>query len=158
MNRELTSRHVENQKGEVLNMNRELTSRHVEYPEIEKDDPKNLKSTDTRIDPKERLPSIHGYPGSRSKDRVDAENLEDLLPRFIAEVVRVKYEYVSENIMEEIIVLKNVRMHGSGILFESYLCLPREEWARTFRAGDMIAFSARVKNATLEYPTEATLI
>lgn len=139
-------------------MNRELTSRRVEYPEIEKDAPKNLKPTYTRNDPKERLRSTQGDPGSRSGDRINVENLEELRTRFIAEIGRFKWEYVYQDRMEEMIVLKNVRMQGSGKLFKSYLCLTRREWARAFHVGDVIAFSARVKNGTLEYPTKATLI
>ena len=146
-------------KEKRVDMNRELTSRQVSgYPGKKGDSPKNLKTPDICKDLETRLRSLRGNPGSQSDDRIDVENLEELRTRFIAEIGRFKWEYVYQDRMEQIIVLKNVRMQGSGKFFKSYLCLTCGEWARPFHVGDVIAFSARVKNGTLKYPTKATLI
>ena len=146
------------EKREVLNMNRALTSSRVEYPEIEKDAPKNLKATDTQNDPKERFRSIYEDPGSRSEDRVDAENLEELRPRFTAEVGQSKWVYGYQGRKKKRRLFKNVRMRDSGKLLAERLWKDAGKWAHGLNDGDVIAFNATLKNGIPMNPSNVTVI
>lgn len=149
---------MKKRKGEELNMNRELTSRRIEYPEVAKDAPKDLKPTYTRTDPKERLRSIHGYPGSRSEDRIDAENLEDLRARFTAEVGDFRKKRVYQDIWKERILLKDVKMRDSDKLLTDQLWKDTGKWTHGLNVGDVIAFDAMLKKGIPMNPKNVTLI
>ena len=139
-------------------MNRELTSRRIKYPEVAKDAPKDLKPTYTRTDPKERLRSIYGDPGSWSEDRVDAENLEYLRIRFTAEIGEFKKERVHQNIWKRRVLLKNVRMRDSGKLLTDQLWKDLGKWTQGLNVGDVIAFDATLENGIPMNPRNITVI
>ena len=149
---------MKKKKREVLNMKRELTSRRVEYPEVAKDTPKNLKPTYMQNDPKERSRSICGDHGSRSEDRIDAENLEDLRTRFTAEIGKFKEKPVHQNIWKERVLLKNVRMRDSGKLLTDQLWKDTGKWTQGLNVGDVIAFDATLKNGIPMNPKNVTVI
>ena len=144
------------QKREVLNMNRELTCRRIEYPAVAKGAPKDLRPT-TPKDPKKRLRSIHGDPGSRSEDRVDAENLEGLRTRFTAEIGDIK-ECLHQNFWKRRVLLENVRMRDSGKLLTDQLWKDVGKWTHGLNIGDVIAFDATLKNGIPMNPRNVTVI
>lgn len=151
------------QQGE-FKMNRVLTNRTIGNQDrvAETVGPESLSVTypgkDPNNDPKERL---HGAVKVQAEEkRLDKEtlkNLDEFRTRFEAKIVAFRWGYGYLGREEKQILLKNIKMEGSGKLLKDqwFGC---GKWTQRFGVGDVIAFDATLKDGKLQYPTKVSLI
>ena len=151
------------QQGE-FKMNSVLTHRTIGNQDrvAETVGPESLSVTypgkDPNNDPKERL---HGAVKVRAEEkRLDKEtlkNLDEFRTRFEAKIVAFRWGYGYLGREEKQILLKNIKMEGSGKLLKDqwFAC---GKWTQRFGVGDVIAFDATLKDGKLQYPTKVSLI
>ena len=148
-----------NMKG-AYNISRKQTRRTIENQGSGREivGPERLSATYPGKDPRTRLcGAVKVRTEEKRLDNETLKNLDEFRTRFEAKIVAFRWGYGYLGREEKQILLKNIKMEGSGKLLKDqwFAC---GKWTQRFGVGDVIAFDATLKDGKLQYPTKVSLI